>query len=143
MPKSYQTIENEFLKLGIDSNGQITSLLNKQTGTELLATDTPTGWKLITSMGKWREHQIFDHENAGTIRRDGDRVEIRFEGLTGEEKARLEINLTLSFLLNGEEIEARATIENRSKETVKEIWFPFLSGFRSFPRRSLTISLCR
>jgi hypothetical protein len=130
MPKSSQTIENEFLKLGIDSNGQITSLLNKQTGTELLATDTPTGWKLITSMGKWREHQIFDHENAGTIRRDGDRVEIRFEGLTGEEKARLEINLTLSFLLNGEEIEARATIENRSKETVKEIWFPFLSGFR-------------
>src|SRR4030042_927853 len=136
MPNSSQTIENEFLKLGIDSNGRITSLVNKKTGTEFLSGDAPTGWKLVTSLGRWREHQIFDRENNGTIKRDGDRVEIRFEGLTGEERARLEINLSLTFALNGEEVEARAAVGNRSKETVKEIWFPFLSGFRKLSAQS-------
>ena len=129
MPKSVFRLENEFIGLTFNANGQITSLENKITGTEFLSGDAPSGWKLITSMGEWREHQIFDHDNTGTVTRNGDRAEIRFEGLTGEEQARLEITLALTFTLNGEEVEARAEIGNRSKETVKEIWFPFLSGF--------------
>jgi len=130
MPNSSQTIENQFIKLELTSNGQITSLVNQKTGTEFLSTDAPSGWKLITSMGEWREHQIFDHANAGKVRVEGDRAEIRFEGLTGEEQARLDITLALTITLKGEEIEARASVDNRSSETVKEIWFPFLSGFR-------------
>ncbi|MBN2085760.1 MAG: hypothetical protein JW748_11110 [Anaerolineales bacterium] len=123
-------LENEFLKLGIETNGCITSLVNKKSGTEFLASDAPSGWKLITSMGEWREHQVFDHANAGKVTLEGDRAEIRFEELTGEEQARLDITLTLTMTLQDEEIEARATVENRSHETVREIWFPFLSGFR-------------
>lgn len=130
MPDQAYFLENDQLKLVLNQNGQITGLSNKPTGTEFIHTDQPTGWKLITSMGEWREHQIFDHDNTGQVWLMGDQAEVQFEGLIGQEQARLDISLTLHYRLKGDEVEAQAQIDNRSAETVKEIWFPFISGLR-------------
>lgn len=129
---SHQTyyLENDHLKLVLNQNGQVTGLANKTTGTEFIQTDQPTGWKIITSMGQWREHQILDHMNVGQVQLMGDRAEIRFDGLIGQEQARLDITLTLLYRLKGDRVEAQAQIDNRSPETVKEIWFPFVSGLK-------------
>jgi len=123
-------LENDELKLELTRNGQITGLYNKTTGTEFLHTDKPTGWKVITSLGQWREHPISDFMNVGSVNLTGNEAQIRFDSLIGEEQTRLDITLTLMYRLKGDEIELQAQIENHSKETVKEIWFPFISGFK-------------
>ncbi len=129
MPNSYHFLENDSLRVVVTDHGQISALSNKVTGTEFLHSDRPTGWKIITSLGSWREHPVFDFMNAGRLLGSDDQAEIRFDGLIGEEQARLDIGLTLTLRLKGDEIEAQAGIENHSRETVREIWFPFISGF--------------
>jgi Domain of unknown function (DUF6259) len=129
MPNSNHSLENNHLRLVLTNNGQITALSNKATGTEFIHTDQPTGWKIITSLGQWREHQVFDSMNTGQVLMTENQAEIRFNGLIGEEQARLDIDLTLTFRFKDDAIEAQAKIDNRSPETVKEIWFPFISGF--------------
>ena len=123
-------LENNALKLELTRNGQITSLFNKTTGTEFIHTDKPTGWKVITSLGQWRGHPISDSMNVGHVHLIGNQAQIQFDGLIGDEQARLDINLTLMYKLKGDQIELQARIDNRSPETVKEIWFPFVSGFK-------------
>jgi hypothetical protein len=130
MPDQIIALENDEIKLELTRNGQITSLYNKTTGTEFIHTDKPTGWKVITSLGEWREHPIFDSINVGRVHLMGNQAEIQFDGLIGGEQTRLDITLTLMYRLKGDEIELQARIDNRSPETVKEIWFPFISGFK-------------
>jgi hypothetical protein len=123
-------LENDEIKLELTLNGQIHSLFNKTTDTEFLHTDNPTGWKIITSLGQWRGHSILDSMNVGRMHLTGKQVEIQFDSLIGEEQTRLDIALALTYRLKGDEIELQAKIENHSNETVKEIWFPFISGFK-------------
>ena len=130
MTNQITTLENDEIKLGLTQKGQIAGLYNKMTGTEFIHTDKPTGWKVITSLGQWRSHPILDSMNFGKIQLAGDQVKIRFDGLIGEEQNSFDIILTLIFKLKGDQIEIQAGIENNSQETVKEIWFPFASGFK-------------
>ncbi|MGD1041913.1 MAG: DUF6259 domain-containing protein [Sedimentisphaerales bacterium] len=124
------TLESDKIKLELTQAGQINSLYNKTTGTEFFHTDKPTGWKVITSLGQWRGHPISDSMNVGCMHLTGNQAQIQFDGLIGDEQTRLDIILTLMYKLKGDQIELQARIDNRSPETVKEIWFPFVSGFK-------------
>lgn len=125
-------LENEIVKMSITDSGSITSLCNKKNGTEFIKTAHPTGWKLITTLGEWNEHPIFDHHNVGEISQTHNQVEVTFTNLIGCQNDQLAIMLTLVFTIkNRNEIEMKAKITNHSGESIREIFFPYISGFTS------------
>ncbi len=128
--KQKACLENSKIKLVVTNKGQIISLFNKTTNTELIHANDPTGWRMITTLGEWNEHPVFDFENTGVISESDNHTEIWFEGLTGCEDDRLDIKLGLFFCLSGEsdKVEMKAKIYNGSHETVRELFFPFISG---------------
>jgi hypothetical protein len=126
----FATLESETLKITISNKGTITSLYNKKKNTELLNTAKPTGWRVITTLGECKEYLIFEDSNKGEIIESQNQVEIIFQGLNGYEGDKLDIELSLKFSINSSgELEMKTKIINNSKETVREIFFPYISGF--------------
>lgn len=121
-------LENDHIRIGVNKSGIITSIYNKKTGTEFIEKDKGSGWKLIVSLRGWTEYPVFDYMNAGAIKKNGDSIEVFFKHLTGLEGDRLSISMNLYFRLRGEDVVLEAAIKNNSKETVREVWFPLISG---------------
>ena len=123
-------LENEDLLCLIDDSGIILELTNKKTNSSLVAPgDKLTGWKMISSVGTWREHPIFDVENHAMITAEKSKAKLFFNGLQGGNEKQ-DFKITMTYELCGSELTAQMEVENDSSETLREIWFPFLSGIR-------------
>ena len=121
-------LENGSIRFDVNSGGVITSIYNKRTKTEFIEKGKSSGWKLIVSLREWTEYPIFDYMNSGEIKRSGDAATVSFRRLKGLEGDILPISMDLAFRLDNEEIVMEARIKNGSPETVRECWFPLLSG---------------
>ena len=77
--KKETILENSIIKAVITNKGQIISLYNKRTSIEMIHTSNPTGWRIITSLGEWNEHPIFDDVNVGIISETDNHAEVWFQ----------------------------------------------------------------
>ena len=78
-------LENKRLKCILDAHGIIHSLINKVTGASLIQDgEGASGWKMVSSLGRWREHPLFDTDNEGIIESDGTSAKIFFNGIVGK-----------------------------------------------------------
>ncbi|MCL2059202.1 MAG: DUF6259 domain-containing protein [Oscillospiraceae bacterium] len=128
-------IENSDLLCILNDSGIILELTNKKTNASLVAQgENLTGWKMVSSVGPWREHPIFDADNHADVTAEATRAVLRFGGLQGS-KERQAFNVTMTYELHGEELVAQVEVDNASGETLREIWFPFLSGIRELDQR--------
>ncbi len=134
-------LENDHIRIGVTKSGIIASIYNKKTGTEFIEKDKGSGWKLVTSLRGWTEYPVFDYMNAGTIKKNGDSIEIFFKHLTGLEGDRLAVSMNLYFRLRGEDVVLEVAIKNNSKETVREVWFPLISGLDKISSSKIEPSL--
>jgi len=132
-------IENEYITCLLNDSGVILELANRKTGTALVSQgENLTGWKIVSTLGSWREHPLFEAGNHAKIEAGPSKAVLTFGGLhgVGIQKAgvMLDFNIKLTFELHGPELVCQAEAENNSNETLREIWFPFLSGARELDR---------
>ena len=125
-------LENNNIYCLIDSTGVLLELIYKTTGASLIQCGkNMTGWKIITNLGRWREHPVFDVDNDGHIDCDGTTATIAFHSLCGK-TAILDYDMQIIYTLEHDgELRANIRIVNNSNETLREIWFPFISGVRT------------
>ena len=128
-------LENQDLLCLLGDNGVIYELRNKKENASLItAGGNLTGWKMISDSGPWREHPIFDADNRAVAEAGPEKAVLRFDGLTGGEGLRQDFKVTMTYELSGAELQCQIEAYNNSGDTLREIWFPFLSGVRELDR---------
>ena len=128
-------LENDDLICALNDSGVILELANKKTGTALVARgENLTGWKIVSSLGSWREHPVFEDGNHAKVEAGAEKAVLAFDGLNGAgiQKAGVELDfqIKMTYELCGAELVCQVEAVNNSNETLREIWFPFLSGVR-------------
>jgi len=121
-------LENDHIRIAVHKSGIITSIYNKKTGTEFIEKNKGSGWKLVVTLRGWTEYPVFDYMNSGRVAKKDDGIEISFSRLKGLEGDILSVSMKLYFKLEGEDVVMRAVLKNNSHETVREVWFPLISG---------------
>ena len=127
-------LENDDLLCLLSDSGVILELTNKKTNASLVAPgENLTGWKMISNVGRWREHPIFDVDNHAEVTASATEATLFFDGVQGgREKQHFQI--TMTYALRGAELVAQMKVLNAADETLREIWFPFLSGIRDLDK---------
>ena len=86
------------------SRGELLSLKNEETGTELIRPGFP--WKLILTSGSSLEEELPPDGNRPEIRQAGNRLEMNFDALRGGDGTLLQIRLAIVVELEaGERVE--------------------------------------
>lgn len=127
-------LENENIKIDVSHCGTLTSIYNKNTGTEFIEKNKGSGWKLVVTLQEWTEYPVFDYMNKGEIKKDKDVIEVSFKRLIGLEGDSLAIAMNLYFRLEEEDVILEVRIKNDSQETVREVWFPLISGLNKIAK---------
>ena len=77
-------IENKNLLCILNDSGVILELTSKKENSSLVIPgDNLTGWKMISNVGPWREHPIYDTDNHAKVTASPTKVELFFDGLIG------------------------------------------------------------
>jgi len=131
MPKKV-VLEDNSLRCVVDATGTLLELVYKETGASLMLQGAGlTGWKMITDLGRWREHPVFETDNEGEITSDGVTATIFFNGVKGTHKQMpFEVTITYSLASEGELTARMKVVNNGGSDRLREVWFPFCSGIR-------------
>ena len=125
-------LENARCTIAVDARGAITHIVNKRTGSDHIVPGAPPSWRLLTTRGSWTECPVNAADNRGGVAVTGTEAVVRFDGLVAVQGDRLNISLEFHFELGPDDDGVRAwyAIENRTGETVGEVWFPLLAAVR-------------
>ncbi|MCK4277095.1 MAG: hypothetical protein KAX78_11305, partial [Phycisphaerae bacterium] len=136
-----QTLENEYLSVTVDTRGRLVSLVNKQTGTELITNpEAAEAWRMVLPTGRHRidvllgsqqKPQRIQIERTDRARR----LCICYDRLTGRRTWRIRARFLLSVDDGGREISVHVEIENRSGVQIQELEFPIVGGLGGQGRR--------
>jgi hypothetical protein len=127
-------LQNRFLSLTVDGRGRIVSLLNRQTGTELI-THSPAAeaWRVIVPTGRHTIDIILGSRQTPAriaVRRtdDGQALTIAYERVVGQRTWPIRMRLTWSLPDEACRVSAYAELDNRARAPVEEFEFPVVGG---------------
>lgn len=108
------------------SCGELLSLKNEETGTELIRPGFP--WKLILTRGSSLEEELPPDGNRPEIRQAGNRLEMNFDALRGRDGTLLQIRLAIVVELEAGELRWKILLENEDPRVmVRECMFPVVT----------------
>jgi hypothetical protein len=124
-----QILENDQVRIAIDGNASITQLVDKQSapGQNLIARPLPGFWKLIFHRGRVYENVVEAKDQQYRMERSGDALRIMVDRLKFREET-LDIRLTFTVRVQGDEVRWTARVENRAPVTIVDFFFPQVGG---------------
>jgi len=143
-----RTIANDAVGLSVDRNGAIVSLVNKRTGTELIAhPQLAMAWRLVVPSGRHTVDFVYARAQQApsikVVRKAGRQsLVISHRWLrVGGRTLRIAARFTLTLADGSNEILARCDINNRSDRPVDEVEFPVIGPISGPDARDATLDL--
>ena len=129
-------LSNDFIRLAIDSRGNLVRLENAKTGHNYISVPGRELWRMYYRTSDARELEIPADKQKAEVSRKSNMINIKYSGLTGNvalmgSTRQLKINFTLSAELQNDQINWTATIQNNETEPeleISELWVPWIYG---------------
>jgi hypothetical protein len=124
-----QILDNGKVRIAIDGNAAITQLVDKQSspGQNLISRPLPGFWKLIFHRGRVYENVVEPQAQQYRMERSGDTLRIVVDRVKFREET-LDIRLTFTVRVQGDEVRWTAKVENRAPVTIVDFFFPEVGG---------------
>lgn len=124
-------LENDAIRVALDDRtGAVVSLLNKATGTELIAEPRlAENFRVLLPIPDLQCNYIRGTEQPlAAARQSGSGFELRWDGPLVNEHGRFDLDVTLWVELAGPAVQFRCQVRNRTQHDIAEVWFAMLGG---------------
>jgi hypothetical protein len=123
--KTY-TLKNKNLQISITSKGEITSLLNLETG-QNYAGGYPI-WRLYFDTKSEKENEVLAMDNLPVIEQDNNSISIKYKSLKMKNK-QINMGLQLKIILENDKVRFCSKITNNEPHTIiRELHYPLLGN---------------
>ena len=95
-------------------------------GTPLAGTAGGDFWRIMADDGYYIEMTVHSADQKGTVRTDGNRTVITYDGLVTDAGRQLDVRLTLTITDTGEKYIFDACVENHSDARINELEYPYI-----------------
>lgn len=120
------SLENDKLLFSLSPAGEITHLVNKASGRNIISTPR-VFWKLIYRTTSDQEFPIFAENQVPNIDAADQQMSVSYRMLRDGSLVH-DIDLTFQFKISDDEVIACASLTNNADLEVVELWFPHIAG---------------
>ncbi|MBO0707187.1 MAG: hypothetical protein J2P44_02395 [Candidatus Dormibacteraeota bacterium] len=121
-----------------EQHGRLTRLRHRPLDIDLIREPSLCeNFRLLLPLPDWRGHYIYGRDQRlmrAEVGEDGAGATLRWSQLESS-RGTFHISVTMSVRLTGDDVEFRVVVENRTRLTVEEAWYPALGGLRNWEER--------
>ena len=139
LAKNSVFLKNDLVEVEVDNNGNLTKLVNLKTGHNYASGCYL--WRMFYDTHAEREIQILPEQQKAQVSSDGNSIVIFYKKLTDVNGEKLDMPLTLTITIQGDEIRFVSAMENNVEHSViRELDYPLIHNAQLPKDHALIIS---